>query len=64
MRALEFLPAIDIKNGKSVILKQADLDSAEHLKDLREMGLDGVIVGKTLYVGAIDISVAIKTCHQ
>ena len=64
MRALELLPAIDIKNGKSVRLKQADLDSAEHLKDLHEMGLDGVIVGKTLYVGAIDISVAIKTCHQ
>ena len=64
MRALELLPAIDIKNGKSVRLKQADLDSAEHLKDLCEMVLDGVIVGKTLYVGAIDISVAIKTCHQ
>ena len=64
MRALEFLPAIDIKNGKSVRLKQADLDSAEHLKDLCEMGLDGVIVGKALYVGAIEISAAIKTCYQ
>ena len=64
MRVLELLPAIDIKNVKSVRLKQADLDSAEHLKDLREIGLDGVIVGKALYVGAIEISAAIKTCYQ
>jgi len=28
------------------------------------MGLDGVIVGKALYVGAIEISAAIKTCYQ
>ena len=53
-----------LKSTKSLIIASGGISKLSDLKDLREMGLDGVIVGKALYVGAIDISAAIKTCYQ
>ena len=53
-----------LKSTKSMIIASGGISKLSDLKDLREMGLDGVIVGKALYVGAIDISAAIKTCYQ
>jgi phosphoribosylformimino-5-aminoimidazole carboxamide ribonucleotide (ProFAR) isomerase len=47
-----------------MIIASGGVSKLSDLKDLRRMGLDGVIVGKALYVGAIDISAAIKTCYQ
>ena len=53
-----------LKSTKSMIIASGGVSKLSDLKDLREMGVDGVIVGKALYVGAIDISAAIKTCYQ
>ncbi len=53
-----------LKSTKSKIIASGGISKLSDLKDLREMGLDGVIVGKALYVGAIEISAAIKTCYQ
>ncbi|MEN9351888.1 MAG: hypothetical protein RL455_829 [Actinomycetota bacterium] len=53
-----------LKSTKSMIIASGGVSKLSDLKDLRQMGLDGVIVGKALYVGAIDISAAIKTCYQ
>ena len=53
-----------LKSTKSLIIASGGISKLSDLKDLREMGMDGVIVGKALYVGAIDISAAIKTCYQ
>jgi len=53
-----------LKSTKSLIIASGGISKLSDLKDLREMGLDGAIVGKALYVGAIDISAAIKTCYQ
>jgi phosphoribosylformimino-5-aminoimidazole carboxamide ribonucleotide (ProFAR) isomerase len=53
-----------LKSTKSLIIASGGISKLSDLKDLREMGVDGVIVGKALYVGAIDISAAIKTCYQ
>ena len=53
-----------LKSTKSLIIASGGISKLSDLKDLREMGLDGVIVGKALYVGAIDISAAIKACYQ
>ena len=53
-----------LKTTKSKIIASGGVSKLSDLKDLRQMGLDGVIVGKALYVGAIDISAAIKTCYQ
>ena len=53
-----------LKSTKSMIIASGGVSKLSDLKDLRRMGLDGVIVGKALYVGAIDISAAIKTCYQ
>ena len=53
-----------LKSTKSLIIASGGISKLSDLKDLREMGLDGVIVGKALYVGAIEISAAIKTCYQ
>jgi phosphoribosylanthranilate isomerase len=53
-----------LKSTKSMIIASGGISKLSDLKDLREMGLDGVIVGKALYVGAIDISAAIKICYQ
>ena len=52
-----------LKSTKSMIIASGGVSKLSDLKDLRQMGLDGVIVGKALYVGAIDITVAIKTCY-
>ena len=53
-----------LKSTKSMIIASGGVSKLSDLKDLRQMGLDGVIVGKALYVGTIDISSAIKTCYQ
>jgi phosphoribosylformimino-5-aminoimidazole carboxamide ribotide isomerase len=53
-----------LKSTKSLIIASGGISKLSDLKDLREMGLDGVIVGKAFYVGAIEISAAIKTCYQ
>jgi phosphoribosylformimino-5-aminoimidazole carboxamide ribotide isomerase len=53
-----------LKSTKSLIIASGGISKLSDLTDLREMGVDGVIVGKALYVGAIDISAAIKTCYQ
>lgn len=53
-----------LKSTKSKIIASGGISKLSDLKDLRKMGLDGVIVGKALYVGAIEISAAIKTCYQ
>jgi len=53
-----------LKSTKSLIIASGGISKLSDLKDLREMGVDGVIVGKALYVGAIEISAAIKTCYQ
>jgi len=53
-----------LKSTKSLIIASGGISKLSDLKDLREMGLNGVIVGKALYVGAIEISAAIKTCYQ
>ncbi len=53
-----------LKSTKSMIIASGGVSKLSDLNDLRRMGLDGVIVGKALYVGAIDISAAIKTCYQ
>jgi phosphoribosylformimino-5-aminoimidazole carboxamide ribonucleotide (ProFAR) isomerase len=52
------------KSTKSLIIASGGISKLSDLNDLRRMGLDGVIVGKALYVGAIDIGLAIKTCYQ
>ena len=52
-----------LKTTKSKIIASGGVSKLSDLKDLRQMGLDGVIVGKALYVGAIDITAAIKTCY-
>ncbi len=52
------------KSTKSLIIASGGVSKLSDLDNLRQMGLDGVIVGKALYVGAIDISLAIKTCYQ
>ena len=52
------------KSTKSLIIASGGVSNLSDLGNLRQMGLDGVIVGKALYVGAIDISLAIKTCYQ
>ena len=52
------------KSTKSLIIASGGVSKLSDLGNLRQMGLDGVIVGKALYVGAIDISLAIKTCYQ
>jgi len=53
-----------LRSTKSKIIASGGISKLSDLKDLREMGLDGVIVGKALYVGAIDMTAAIKTCYQ
>ena len=53
-----------LKSTKSLIIASGGISKLSDLKDLREMGLDGVIVGKARYVGAIEISAAMKTCYQ
>jgi phosphoribosylformimino-5-aminoimidazole carboxamide ribotide isomerase len=60
---LELLDKV-LKSTKSKIIASGGVSKLSDLKILREMGLDGVIVGKAFYVGAIDISAAIKTCYQ
>jgi len=52
-----------LKTTKSKIIASGGVSKLSDLKDLRQMGLDGVIVGKALYVGAIEITAAIKTCY-
>ena len=52
------------KSTKSLIIASGGVSKLSDLGNLRQMGLDGVIVGKALYVGAIDINLAIKTCYQ
>lgn len=52
------------KSTKSLIIASGGVSKLSDLDNLRQMGLDGVIVGKALYVGAIEISAAIKTCYQ
>jgi len=60
---LELLDKV-LKSTKSKIIASGGVSKLSDLKILREMGLDGVIVGKAFYVGAIEISAAIKTCYQ
>ena len=60
---LELLDKV-LKSTKSKIIASGGVSKLSDLKILREMGLDGVIVGKAFYVGAINISAAIKTCYQ
>jgi phosphoribosylformimino-5-aminoimidazole carboxamide ribonucleotide (ProFAR) isomerase len=34
------------------------------LTKLRQMGIEGVIVGKALYEGGLDLSVALELCYK
>lgn len=52
------------RSTKSLIVASGGVSKLSDLENLRQMGLDGVIVGKALYVGAIDIGLAIKTCYE
>lgn len=52
------------RSTKSLIIASGGVSKLSDLDNLRQMGLDGVIVGKALYVGAIDIGLAIKTCYE
>lgn len=52
------------RSTKSFIVASGGVSKLSDLENLRQMGLDGVIVGKALYVGAIDIGLAIKTCYE
>jgi 1-(5-phosphoribosyl)-5-[(5-phosphoribosylamino)methylideneamino] imidazole-4-carboxamide isomerase/N-(5'phosphoribosyl)anthranilate isomerase len=52
------------KSTKSLIIASGGVSKLSDLDNLRQIGLDGVIVGKALYVGAIDIGLAIKTCYE
>jgi phosphoribosylformimino-5-aminoimidazole carboxamide ribonucleotide (ProFAR) isomerase len=47
-----------------LIIASGGVSKLSDLDNLRQIGLDGVIVGKALYVGAIDIGLAIKTCYE
>ena len=60
MRALELLPAIDIKNGKSVRLKQADLDSAEQYENPNVVLSDFVAKGAK-WVHLVDLDAAFQS---
>ena len=60
MGILEFLPAIDIKNGKSVRLKQADLNSAEQHESPSSVISDFVAKGAK-WVHLVDLDAAFKS---
>ena len=60
MGILEFLPAIDIKNGKSVRLKQADLNSAEQHESPSSVLSDFVAKGAK-WVHLVDLDAAFKS---
>lgn len=44
------------------ILVSGGISSLQHLKELARMGVEGAIIGKALYVGAIDLKEALRIC--
>ena len=60
MKILELLPAIDIKNGRSVRLKQAGLDSAEQFGSPAEVLADLIAKGAK-WVHLVDLDSAFNT---
>lgn len=47
---------------KTPIIASGGIASLEHLRTLSLLGVEGAIVGKALYTGAIKLSEAIETC--
>jgi phosphoribosylformimino-5-aminoimidazole carboxamide ribotide isomerase len=52
-----------VQNDGPAIIASGGIASVEHLRKLAELGVEGAIIGKALYVGAIDLPEAIKICQ-
>jgi 1-(5-phosphoribosyl)-5-[(5-phosphoribosylamino)methylideneamino] imidazole-4-carboxamide isomerase/N-(5'phosphoribosyl)anthranilate isomerase len=48
----------------SAVIASGGVAKLSDLQELRQMGVEGVILGKALYVGAIDIASAIEVCYK
>jgi phosphoribosylformimino-5-aminoimidazole carboxamide ribotide isomerase len=45
------------------LIASGGITSLDEIKTLSELGMDGAILGKSLYAGAIDLTEAIKACN-
>ena len=53
-----------VKKTKLKFLASGGISSIEHLKRLADIGVEGAIIGKALYTGAIDLREALKSIRE
>ncbi|HVU70965.1 MAG TPA: 1-(5-phosphoribosyl)-5-[(5-phosphoribosylamino)methylideneamino]imidazole-4-carboxamide isomerase [Ktedonobacteraceae bacterium] len=54
------LDALALANARSSLIASGGVSSLEDLKRLAELDVEGAIIGKALYVGAIDLAEAVR----
>ncbi|HHT9120864.1 MAG TPA: 1-(5-phosphoribosyl)-5-[(5-phosphoribosylamino)methylideneamino]imidazole-4-carboxamide isomerase [Candidatus Hypogeohydataceae bacterium YC41] len=52
-----------LQNIKTPVIASGGIASLEHLRTLSALGVEGAIVGKALYTGAVRLPEAIEACH-
>jgi phosphoribosylanthranilate isomerase len=48
----------------ALIIASGGVSTVDDLQKLRQLNLDGVIVGKALYSGQIDLQLALSACYK
>ena len=46
------------------VIASGGIGSLEHILSLKDTGVEGVIVGRALYTGAVDLAEAVKACRE
>ena len=59
----DLLAKVSDQSGAAIIASGGVSDLSDLVK-LRQMGLEGVIVGKALYEGGLDLTAALEICYQ
>jgi phosphoribosylanthranilate isomerase len=52
------------KRSLASIISSGGVSTISELTKLRQMGIDGVVVGKALYTGALDLTSALSACYK
>jgi phosphoribosylformimino-5-aminoimidazole carboxamide ribonucleotide (ProFAR) isomerase len=60
---LDLLAKVSDQSGAAIIASGGVSDLSDLVK-LRQMGLEGVIVGKALYEGGLDLTAALEICYK
>jgi phosphoribosylformimino-5-aminoimidazole carboxamide ribonucleotide (ProFAR) isomerase len=59
----DLLAKVSDQSG-AVIIASGGVSDLSDLVKLRQMGIEGVIVGKALYEGELDLTAALELCYK